>query len=539
MKKRLFNSKKKLLLTIVIMFFVAFLGCSAVVLSIASTTVSKKVYSLSPAPISEEYYLRELYNSKFHTTENFIPQEFEGYDNFPYAVALYDKNGNLVHKSGALISFFDDDLGYGGSRYCYIEEYLSDEDFDRLIEFVDENDRIEIEEFRYYQSEQGEIIPVSMVFENSRQEKGVKTLEIIVNENYSGEVRVQSQADSGPLWLHMYENNTGSSNKKDFFDKAQIKSYREAISLVTSEEYKGEAFESFKNNSGGGWFLTSSNGSITINGELHFFVVCVRYNEFAHIIHEAGYNIGSLFCFFAVLGAISLSVAAKYYDKTKAFEESKNAFISAMTHEMKTPIAIIQNQCECVLENIAPEKNEEYLKSIYDETQKMNKLVTDMLQYNRIAQTDKLTLEKCNLSEIVKEEAERYKKQFELHEKNVTLNIKENSVVKCDRNLIELVVDNMLSNTIKHSGSSGEVIVTVKDNIEGYKVSVYNSGSTISNDEKDKIWSVLYKTDKSRTDRDKSSGVGLAVSAKILDLHKAHYGCVNVNDGVEFYFMIK
>ena len=50
---------------------------------------------------------------------------------------------------------------------------------------------------------------------------------------------------------------------------------------------------------------------------------------------------------------------------------------------------------------------------------------------------------------------------------------------------------------------------------------------------------MLYKTDKSRAGRDKSSGVGLAVSAKILDLHKARYGCVNVNDGVEFYFNIK
>jgi signal transduction histidine kinase len=206
---------------------------------------------------------------------------------------------------------------------------------------------------------------------------------------------------------------------------------------------------------------------------------------------------------------------------------------------MKTPIAIIQNQCECVLENIAPEKNEEYLKSIYDETEKMNKLVTDMLQYNRIAQSNELNKEKCNLSDIVKEEIGKYKKQFELHEKSVTLNIKETAIVKCDRNLISLVVANMLSNTIKHTANGGEVIVTVKDGVEGYKVSVYNSGSTVPENEKDKIWSVLYKTDKSRTQRDKSSGVGLAVSAKILDLHKANYGCENVKDGVKFYFSIR
>ena len=81
--------------------------------------------------------------------------------------------------------------------------------------------------------------------------------------------------------------------------------------------------------------------------------------------------------------------------------------------------------------------------------------------------------------------------------------------------------------------------LAVKDGVEGYKFSVYNSGSTVPENEKDKIWSVLYKTDKSRTERDKSSGVGLAVSAKILDLHKADYGCTNVENGVKFYFNIK
>ena len=150
-----------------------------------------------------------------------------------------------------------------------------------------------------------------------------------------------------------------------------------------------------------------------------------------------------------------------------------------------------------------------------------------------------INIEKFNLSDIVKEETEKYKKQFELHGKSLVLNIKETAIVKCDPDLIALVVDNILSNTIKHTENGGEVIVTVKDNIEGYKVIVYNSGSTVPEDEKDKIWSVLYKTDKSRTDRDKSSGVGLAVSAKILDMHKANYGCANIKDGVEFYFNIK
>ena len=537
MKKRLFNSKRKLLTVIAIILFVAYLGCSFVVVSIASNAVDDEMRDTIHLPISEAYYVEDIYNGKWHTTENFIPQEFGDYGSLPSAVALYDENGNLVHRSGALISFFDDDLGFGGSRYCYIEEYLTDEQLNDLLDFAEENEPINVKEFRYYQPKESTIVPVSFVVENMNKEKGSKELEIVIDANYSGDVRVQDQDDKY-LWLSLYEGNF--TGHKNYYKKSQIKKYREAIELVTSEKYRNEAYEEFQKGTGGGWVINSFyTQDININGKPHFVVVCVRYDNLVHILHKSQYDLEFLFFFFCILTAVVLSVASKYYDKTKAFEESKNAFISAMTHEMKTPVAIIQNQCECILENIAPEKNEEYLKSIYDETQKMDKLVTDMLQYNRIATNGKVNVEKCNLSDIVKEETEKYKKQFELHEKNVTLKLKETAIVKCDKNLIALVVDNMLSNTIKHTENGGEVIVTVKDGVEGYKVTVYNSGSTVPENEKDKIWSVLYKTDKSRTERDKSSGVGLAVSAKILDLHKAQYGCLNVNDGVEFYFNIK
>ena len=537
MKKKFFSSKRKLLSVIAISFFVAYLGCNAIVFSIATNIVNEEMQDTIHSPISEAYYLEEVYEGKWHTAENFIPKEIENYSSLPTAAALYDENGDLVHTSGALVSFFEDELGYGGMRYCYIEEYLTNEDFNKLIEFVEENNEIELTEFKYYQSEEGVIVPVSMVFENCVQEKGVKELEIVIYENYSGNVRVKHQDDDA-LWLLMYEN--CFRGHRDFYKNSQIEKYREAINLVTSEKYKEEAYNSFKKGNGGGWVINSFyTESININGKPHFIVVCVRYDHLVHVIHEGLFDFGVLFFFFAILGSIVLFAASKYYDKIKVFEETKTAFISAMTHEMKTPIAIIQNQCECVLENVAPEKNEEYLKSIHDEALNMNKLINDMLQYNKIAQGDNIALEKCNLSEIAKEEVEKYKKQFEFHEKTIILNIKETAIVNCDKTLIALVIDNMLSNTIKHSQNGGEVIITVKDGMDGYKVAIYNSGSNIQEEEKNKIWSVLYKTDKSRTDREKSSGVGLAVSAKILELHKANYGCENSKDGVTFYFTIK
>ena len=543
--KKFLNSKKRMFVAIAVVMLFSYLVTTAIVCFLGVNDIENEFQNFySASPISTDYYYEEIYNGVYHTTENIIPDDFDYETSFPSAIALYDKNGDLVHTNGTLIMFYDDDLGYSGLRYCYLDEFLSEEDFNDLLEFQGKNETIEIKSFKYYQSDEGEIIPVECVFERVFQKNSADTLKIVLDDNYFGELREQVIDEDRYLHLYLYEQVYDVS-------KSQDKLYRELIKYVKSDEVKNKAYEDFsewlKKNDESGVFGGGGGSNkyhsyvmyIKINGEPYFVIACAQYNMLPHLWHEYSDIFIFVLVFFGVLCAIVIKLAAKYFDKARELDETKIAFISAMTHEMKTPIAIIQNQCECVLENIAPEKNEDYLKSIYDETQKMNKLVTDMLQYNRVSQIDKLTLEKYDLVEIVKEETEKYKKQFEFHEKTLTLNFKEKAIVKCDKNLIALVVDNMLSNTIKHSGNSGEVIVTVKDGVEGYKVIIYNSGSTVPEDEKDKIWSVLYKTDKSRADRDKSSGVGLAVSAKILDLHKADYGCANIKDGVEFYFTIK
>ena len=554
MKKRLFNSKRKLLGLIALAVFFAFIISTGILSFFTHEDIQDdfKVYQSN----AMYYYNGQFFDSDVESfvvdTKDYLNLVSANFYEYPTGFALYDKNGDLVLTNGTVVSFF----GSQGGEYCFLDDYLTESDFKKLVEFANldwggAHSPIEIKKFKYAYDEKGNVVPIYCLFvtyDNPMYDKiedipDDKKLEMFFSEEYVGEERT---IESNRIAFRFYENK--DQNTKEIYKKK----YRELIETVKSDEYRNIAYDSFcsslndektdvarytcgyKDNNDY-W----ETGGLVIDDELYFYVFATYYNPVIEIWEECGGWIQILAFNFFIFGAIIIFVTSKYYDKTKAFEESKNAFISAMTHEMKTPIAIIQNQCECVLENIAPEKNQEYLKSIYDETQKMNKLVTDMLQYNRIVQTNKLTLEKCNLSEIVKEEAEKYKKQLDSHEKTVTLNIKETAIVKCDKNLIALVIDNMLSNTIKHTENGGEVIVTVKDGVDGYKVTVYNSGSTVPENEKEKIWSVLYKTDKSRTDRDKSSGVGLAVSAKILDLHKSSYGCENVENGVKFYFYLK
>ena len=537
MKKGMTN-KKRFLLSIASAMLVAYiLSMVGIVLS-AISSVESDFYSSD----AYDYRAYDLAYEEGVTIENAIPEYLSYGTRFPKAVALYDKNGALVHTSGTTIQFKE----YGkGMRYCYLDEFLTETDLNRLIEFAHDVSRVSIDEFKYYQSDDGEIIPVFCVFSGFNELKfKSQNMEIKFNNDQTDAKDICTSINNDFTIISLYEDDV-------VFGKSQSQLYRELIEEVKSEKYSKEAVQEIAehteedgtfNTFGGGHGMDNYDeycSGILIDDEEYYCVELKRYDYPSQIWYSHRDSIVSVSIFFVVFVAVLLRISSKFCEKTEELEETKTAFISAMTHEMKTPIAIIQNQCECVLENIAPEKNEEYLKSIYDETQKMDKLVTDMLQYNRIATNGNVNIEKCNLSDIVKTEAEKYKKKFELHEKTVTLNIKETAIVKCDKNLIALVIDNMLSNTIKHTENGGEVIVTVKDGVDGYKVTVYNSGSTVPENEKEKIWSVLYKTDKSRTDRDKSSGVGLAVSAKILDLHKSSYGCENVENGVKFYFYLK
>ena len=554
MKKRLFNSKRKLLSLIALGVLLAFIISSGILAFFTHEDIKKEfdMYANGLLNDIDGYHMDYSNPEECASPESFFNTISKSkLYRHPTAIALYDRDGELLYTNGTLLSFRDDK---GEMCICFLDDYISKSDLNKLFELEERasTNYIIPAKIRYWYDEKGRIVPVYCWFIDDEYYK-VNIDEVPEDKKLKITFDVEDRADAIEIDVATLITSEIFVYEREWKDNELYKNkYYQLLELAQSEELRKKAYESFKQalyNDGANirsFEVGNSKGSqyhgyqnLTIAYEHYFAVYATYYNPVIEVWDECGDWIQILALNFFLFGAIVIFATSKYYDKTKAFEESKNAFISAMTHEMKTPIAIIQNQCECVLENIAPEKNEEYLKSIYDETQKMDKLVTDMLQYNRIATNGNVNIEKCNLSDIVKAEVEKYKKQFELHEKNVTLNLKETAIVKCDRNLISLVVANMLSNTIKHTANGGEVIVTVKDGVEGYKVSVYNSGSTVPENEKDKIWSVLYKTDKSRTDRDKSSGVGLAVSAKILDLHKARYGCMNVNDGVEFYFNIK
>ena len=481
------------------------------------------------------------------TKDNFIVAYSDSFFGFPFAMALYDSEGQLLHSNSTIISFNVD----GEEKHCYIEEYFNEaqkNEFNAMKEKGYLCDVIAVESLTYYE-QNGVVVPVEMVasFYDYKKESTTESKAYKFSE-YNGETNTVKTED--------YEENNLAVLKPSFYYTSPDNDYRmynECLGQVSNInfgdytcDYELSRFN-VEDLSVAGYVTGTPDNQrfllkvVEIDGENYILAFKSRFNRFERAFHDSSCftTVLTVILIFNVLMLVFPDKLLENYRERQSFEEIKTSFTSAMAHEMKTPIAIIQNQCECILENIAPENNNEYVSSIYDEATKMNKLVGDMLQYNRISQISILDLEKTDLGELVLNETEKYKKHFELHKKQVSVDIETNKKVKCDKTLIALVIDNFLSNAVKHTENGGEIKITVKNGVEGVKVLVFNSGSQIPEADKDKIWSVLYKTDKSRAERDKSSGVGLAVSAKILDLHKADYGCTNVENGVKFYFNIK
>ena len=234
--------------------------------------------------------------------------------------------------------------------------------------------------------------------------------------------------------------------------------------------------------------------------------------------------------------AVLLIVVVLYMQKKrKELASLRNAFINAMAHEMKTPAAVIKNSAECLEEGIHPEKQSHYIEMMQKEADHMNELLMSMLTYTRLSDSV-CELEKtdCSLEEMMKQSCLRYREQIEDKKLNVIWDSTENTTTRCDEKLINVVLDNFISNAVRFGEKDGVIRFTLSPG----SVSVYNDGAQIPEEQRKEIWTPMYKGDSARKETQGTSGMGLAISAVILKAHRASYGANNVPGGVEFYFKL-
>ena len=213
-------------------------------------------------------------------------------------------------------------------------------------------------------------------------------------------------------------------------------------------------------------------------------------------------------------------------DQVKKMEQLRKEFIAQFTHEIKTPLAIINGNID-LLENVEDEdKKAKYIEVINKEIDVINDLVLQMLDLSKL-EAKAITLDKkeIDLKELVEDLVDDYEQL--LMDKKLKVEIQgEDVLIVGDRKRIEMVIQNYLSNAIKHALINSTIIIKIKEN----EFSIENKGKQIDENRMDSIWESFVSDDQ------KGTGLGLAIVRNILELHEMSYGVHNLEDGVEFYF---
>ena len=212
--------------------------------------------------------------------------------------------------------------------------------------------------------------------------------------------------------------------------------------------------------------------------------------------------------------------------KIKKLENIRKEFIANFTHEIKTPLSIINGYSELIEDCDDNTKKERYLSIINEQTEKINQLVLAMLELSKLESNHiKLDLEEFNLNELVTTIIDNL--TYLLKIKNIKVDFySDDSTITADKFKIEMVVKNYLTNAIKHTNNHGIIKVIIKNKT----LYVENMGKHISEDKLENIWLSFIKDDRDGT------GLGLAICKAILDLHHFKYGVENIENGVRFYF---
>lgn len=229
----------------------------------------------------------------------------------------------------------------------------------------------------------------------------------------------------------------------------------------------------------------------------------------------------------------------KDVDYQKQIEVMRRQFVANVSHEMKTPLALLQLYSENLKNNVDGIDRDEYCDTIMEEVENLNDMVKSMLEISSIENgLSHINREKINLSLITENVLRKYSPMLE--EFDLITDIESDIYISGDEKLISQAICNYLSNAVSHTIKGKKIIISLKSRDNRAKLSVYNDGSRIDDKDISHIWESFYKSDEARTRSDNSNaGLGLYIVKTIIDNHDGKCCARNLSDGVEFCFKIK
>lgn len=226
-------------------------------------------------------------------------------------------------------------------------------------------------------------------------------------------------------------------------------------------------------------------------------------------------------------------------EKKNQIDDMRKEFLSNVSHELKTPLALIQGYAEGLKEciNDDAESREFYCDVIMDEADKMNRMVKQLLTLNQLEfGNDTVTMERFDVTEVILGVVHATAILREQSGISLEYNRKEPVFVWADEFKTEEVLTNFMSNAIHYAAGEKRITISLEPMGEVVRISVFNTGSQIPEEELEAIWTKFYKVDKARTREYGGSGIGLSIVKAIMESFHRECGVINHEDGVEFWF---
>lgn len=228
----------------------------------------------------------------------------------------------------------------------------------------------------------------------------------------------------------------------------------------------------------------------------------------------------------------------KDIDYQKQIEQLRREFVANVSHEMKTPLGLLQIYSENLKSDMGDIDREYYCDVIIEETKNLDDMVKSMLDISSIESGfSRMNFEMLDLSCLCKETVNKFLPALQNYE--FECSVDDNIWISGDRKYMEQAMQNYLSNAIRHTEVGRKIEVSLTEKLDIAVFSVRNQGKTIADGDLPYIWSAFYKADKARTrTQENNVGLGLYIVKTVVEKHRGEYGAANREDGVEFVFSI-
>ena len=225
-------------------------------------------------------------------------------------------------------------------------------------------------------------------------------------------------------------------------------------------------------------------------------------------------------------------------EQKEKLDEMRKEFLSNVSHELKTPLALIQGYAEGLKDGISddPESRDFYCEVIVDEAQKMNTMVRNLLTLNEMEFGQKnISMERFNVAELIEGVAQSHMLLIKQKEGKLRIKVQNPLYVWSDELKIEEVLTNYISNACNHLDGERIIEIKAEEKDQKVRISVFNTGKQIPEEDMERIWDKFYKVDKAHTRAYGGSGIGLSIVKAAMESVNGNYGVKNYINGVEFW----